>query len=49
MRNGGLNETEMWCERRMEKISRNDHVRNEEVLKKSRRREYSTNSNRKED
>jgi hypothetical protein len=31
MRNGGLNETVIWCGRRME-ISRNDHVRNEEVL-----------------
>jgi len=27
-----LESFEMWCWRRMEKISRNDHVRNEEVL-----------------
>jgi hypothetical protein len=32
MRNGGLNGTVMWCGRRMEKINRNYHVRNE-VLK----------------
>jgi hypothetical protein len=32
MRNGDLNETVKWCGRRMEKISRNDHVRHE-VLK----------------
>ena len=33
MRNGSLNETVMWCGRIMEKISRADRVRNEEVLK----------------
>jgi len=33
MRNGSLYETVMWCARRMEKISRTDRVRNEEVLK----------------
>ena len=27
-----LESSEMWCWRRMEKISRTDHVRNEEVL-----------------
>ena len=30
-----LESFEMWCRRRMEKISWNDHVRNEEVLLKS--------------
>ena len=33
MRNGSLYETVMRCGRRMEKISRTDRVRNEEVLK----------------
>jgi hypothetical protein len=33
-----LESFEMWCWRRMEKISWTDHVRNEEVLLESRRR-----------
>jgi hypothetical protein len=33
MRNGSLYENVMWCGRKMEKISRTDRVRNEEVLK----------------
>jgi hypothetical protein len=33
MRNVSLHENVMWCGRRMEKISRTDCVRNEEVLK----------------
>ena len=33
-----LESFEMWCKRKLEKISRTDRVRNEEVLQESRRR-----------
>jgi len=33
MRNGNLYENVMWCGRKMEKVSRTDRLRNEEVLK----------------
>jgi hypothetical protein len=37
-----LESFEMWCWRRMEKISWTDHVRNEEVLHRVKEEEYPT-------
>jgi len=42
-----LESFEMWCWRRMEKISWTDHVRNEEVLLKSQRAEEYPTRNKK--